>query len=72
MGWPKSSKEYEKIYLRMYEYMKMFKSTVRLSFDKAKHGGKKNKGNKKGKDTEEKVIENLVVFVALSYPDWQN
>lgn len=38
-----------------------------MSFDKAKSGGKK----KKGQPAAEKVIENCVMFIAVDYPEMQ-
>jgi hypothetical protein len=58
---------------RMYEYIKSVKSNVRLAQDKAKTGGKGGKPAK-GKPqaaVAEKVLENVAIFVAPEYPDWQ-
>jgi len=51
----------------MYDYVKAVKSSVNVSLEKAKGGGKK-KG--KGQQTD-KVIENCIIFVATEYPEWQ-
>lgn len=40
-GWPQASKTFDTLSHRVYEYMKALKSNVRLSYDRAKHGGKK-------------------------------
>ena len=72
-GWTTTSKGYDKLYTRMYEYMKSVKGTVRTSMDKAKSGGKKVKGGKQQKTEkeDEKQIKNCIVFVAKKYPDWK-
>jgi len=55
--------------------MKSLKSNVRLSYDRAKHGGKKGakaaaKGKKSEATEEKQGPENCAVFVALEFPDW--
>jgi len=49
------------------------KSNVRLAQEKAKHGGKKAPKAGKGAQAapEKAAAENVAVFVALEYPDWQ-
>lgn len=60
--------------------MKAVKSNVRMASEKAKHGGKKGakaaaQGKKGAAKTEEAEKptgpENVLVFVAFEYPDWQ-
>ena len=64
-GWPTPSGSFNKLYRRMYDYLKRVKSTVNLSLEKAKLGGKKAKGGKAAQKAEVKVAENCLIFTAL-------
>lgn len=69
-GWPQPAESFDPLKRRIYDYIKSVKSNVRLAQDKAKHGGKKApKGGDKGQPAA--VAENIAIFVALEYPDWQ-
>jgi leucyl-tRNA synthetase len=68
-GWPQVV-VFSPVKRRMYEYIKAVKSNVRLAQEKAKGGGKKHA---KGGAAPEKAapLENVAIFVAPEYPDWQ-
>jgi hypothetical protein len=71
-GWPTPAAPFDPLKRRIYDYVKSVKSHVRLAQDKAKHGGKKApKGGKGGDKGAAPTTENVAVFVALEYPDWQ-
>jgi leucyl-tRNA synthetase len=70
-GWPQVSKQYDGILRRMYDYLKSVKSSIRVAEQKAQTGGKKPKAQAKGAAAETKAMENVALFVALEYPDWQ-
>lgn len=68
--WPVASSSYDKNLQRMYIFLKKLKSEIRLSFEKAKTGGKKKP--KKGQPPAEvKELKNMTYFVADKYPEWQ-
>jgi len=56
----------------LFEYLQDNKSAFRLSYDKAKSGGKKkNKKAKQAAPEEQKPIENCVIFVGLEHPEYK-
>lgn len=69
-GWPQVEKPFDPLTRRMYDYVKSVKSNVRLAQDKARGGGKKAKAPAKG-SAPEAPLENVHVFIAGEYPDWQ-
>lgn len=71
-GWPKVEEPFNPLKRRMYEYIKSVKSNVRLAQEKAKGGGKKGgKAPKGGAAAPTASVENVAIFVAPEYPDWQ-
>ena len=72
-GWPSPASPYEPIKRRIYDYVRSVKSNVRLAQEKAKNGGKKAPKAAKGAQAapEKAAAENVAIFVANEYPDWQ-